>query len=726
MLGSPWTASLAIAAGNTVEALLALYLVRRFVPAGRIFDHTESTVHFVLLAGFVSTLVGATAGTLALLVSGGLAAGTQTLSAWFLWWMGGATGVILVAPLLIMFTGFKWSLWRPDNFKYFLGVFILTAVMEKLAFGGWLQFLPQHFPMAFLTLPPLLVGAFWVGRRWEMITVLFLAVLATQDTLMGLGPFAGYPLNESLLLLQMFLGTAAITTLLTSTLIAERRAATDSLAEREKYFRALIEKSSDGLVLVDSEGRILYASPSLKRMTGYTRAEVPPGTLGASLVHSADAAILGQNLRAVAEAPEKTLSFEVRLRHQAGNWLWVAVTATNLLQYEPVRGIVLNLRDISREKAARRTESYLAAIVESADDAVIGRDLEGTITSWNRSAERLYGYPAAEAIGQPITLIIPLDRRYGEFTDISDRIRRGENAHYETVRLRKDGTLIPVSFVVSPMRGEAGKVIGASIIARDRAKEKELERRKHEFVSSLSYRLRAPIGEIGMYVGSLLKRKRQFSALEQQYLLKIEEANIRVAELLNNLLRVTRLSLDTMPVVPRPTELKREIDYVAREFAEKLGARTIALERPYRRANAVTVTLDPALLTAALGSLFSHALASVPAAGAVSVDFAKSDRDIQIHIRERGSAGLPGATEKRKGLPDRRTEADWQPPWNRRSGADRRAPKKGVERQAPEEGEDPSLDLYVARALIERLGGAFRSEYTDNGETKFSIVFPLK
>jgi PAS domain S-box-containing protein len=114
---------------------------------------------------------------------------------------------------------------------------------------------------------------------------------------------------------------------------------------------------------------------------------------------------------------------------------------------------------------------YLASVVETSDDAIITKGLDTIITSWNKAAERIFGYAAEEAIGQSITMLIPLDR-YNEEPAILARIRRGERIdHYETVRRRKDGSLIDISITVSPIKSDQGEVIGASKIARDSQSE---------------------------------------------------------------------------------------------------------------------------------------------------------------------------------------------------------------------------------------------------------------
>ena len=132
-------------------------------------------------------------------------------------------------------------------------------------------------------------------------------------------------------------------------------------------------------------------------------------------------------------------------------------------------------RGVTERMQAERAGDLLAAIVDSSDDAIISKTLDGVITSWNKSAERLFGYTREEAVGQHITLIIPEDRR-DEEVNIVERLRRGERVdHFETVRVRKDGTLIDLSLTISPVKDAAGHVVGASKVARDITERKQVE-----------------------------------------------------------------------------------------------------------------------------------------------------------------------------------------------------------------------------------------------------------
>ncbi len=132
--------------------------------------------------------------------------------------------------------------------------------------------------------------------------------------------------------------------------------------------------------------------------------------------------------------------------------------------------------------------SFLASIIESSDDAILSKDLNGLITSWNKGAERLFGYRAEEVLGKSITILIPANR-LDEEPAILERIRRGERTeHYETVRQRKDGSLVDISLTVSPIRTPEGVILGASKIARDITERKRAQERQAFLTRELQHR----------------------------------------------------------------------------------------------------------------------------------------------------------------------------------------------------------------------------------------------
>ena len=237
-------------------------------------------------------------------------------------------------------------------------------------------------------------------------------------------------------------------------------------AGKPESYQALIEASAQIVWTTDPGGAVVEDSPSWRSFTGQTY-EQWKGFGGLEAVHPDDRERVSDLWRrAVAE--RAALETEYRIRHISGDWRWMAVRAVPVVQTDGLirEWVGMNI-DITVRKQGEEARARLAAIVESSDDAIISKDLSGIITSWNKSAERLFGYTAQEAVGKPVTLLIPPER-FDEEPTILDRVRRGERIdHYETVRRRKDGTLLDVSLTVSPVTDSQGQIVGASKIARD-------------------------------------------------------------------------------------------------------------------------------------------------------------------------------------------------------------------------------------------------------------------
>jgi PAS domain S-box-containing protein len=163
------------------------------------------------------------------------------------------------------------------------------------------------------------------------------------------------------------------------------------------------------------------------------------------------------------------LHFDLESKIVPGSWFEAHV-------YPSPAGLSVYLRDITQRKSTELANSFLAAIIESSDDAIASKDLNGVLNSWNKAAERIFGYSAEEAIGQPATILMPPDR-VNEEPAILEKIRKGDRVdHYETVRQRKDGKLIDISLTVSPIRNEEGKIVGGSKIARDISERRQGEK----------------------------------------------------------------------------------------------------------------------------------------------------------------------------------------------------------------------------------------------------------
>jgi hypothetical protein len=237
---------------------------------------------------------------------------------------------------------------------------------------------------------------------------------------------------------------------------------------RSAQFETLLNQAPLGVYLLDAGLRILEANPIARAAFGETAGELI-GTCFDQLVHAhwekpyADEIV--RILRHTLESGESYITAEHRTgREGTVDYEWRIQRA--LLSTGDF-GVVCYFRDISDRKKAQHNANLLASIVESSDDAIISKNLNGIIMSWNRGAERLFGYTASEAIGKPIIILIPPDR-LAEEPEIIERLKRGERVdHFETVRVRKDGTHLNISLTISPVKDADGTIVGASKIARD-------------------------------------------------------------------------------------------------------------------------------------------------------------------------------------------------------------------------------------------------------------------
>jgi PAS domain S-box-containing protein len=588
--------SLLIAAGDTVEALVGAYLVSRFAGGARAFEHPLDVGRFAVLAGFSGPIPSATIGVTALWL-GGAVRGPEYTATWLTWWVGDGAGALVFAPLLL--------LWAQDRSAGALrrhpleaaGLVLSVVLVGQVVFGPW--HVAPSYPLMFLMFPLLLWAAFGFGPREVASAVVVLAIVAIGGTVQGFGPFALLDRNQSLLFLQIFLATLAVTNLSVAAVVAERR------------------------------------------------------------------------------------------------------------------------REQARLQAAWATQSRLGAIVDGSDDAIVSKTLEGIITSWNPAAERMFGFAAAEALGQPIALIIPAERLPEEEVVLA-RIRRGEKVdHFETVRRRKDGSQVEVSLTISPVRGPTGTIIGASKIARDigatkrhereraqllareRAARTEAEaanRAKDDFLATLSHELRTPLSAMLGWVE--IMRFRGDPATIAQGLERIER-NARVqVRLIEDLLDLSRIAAGKMRLETRPIDLGPVVLAAVETVRTAAEAKGVSLAS-HIGADAVVMG-DPGRLQQVVWNLLSNAVKFTARGGLVEVTVERSTSLALIRVTDTGQGIKPEA------LPyvfERLRQAD--------SSLTRFHGGLG-------------LGLAIVRYLVELQGGTVSAESPGEGRgATFSVMLPL-
>jgi PAS domain S-box-containing protein len=245
------------------------------------------------------------------------------------------------------------------------------------------------------------------------------------------------------------------------------------------WLSAIIDSADNAIISKTLDGIITSWNKGAERIFGYTAEEVVGKPV--QILIPADHADEEPSILAQLRAGRRIEHYETVRVRKDGSLIDILLTVSPIKSPDgTIIGASKIVYDVTERKRAEERLRQIAAIVENSDDAIISKDLNGRILSWNPGAERLYGYTAAEAVGQSITMLIPNDRP-DEEPHILEQIRRGERVHhYETVRMRKDGSLLDVSLTVSPVKDAEGRIVGASKIARDITERKRAEAERSE------------------------------------------------------------------------------------------------------------------------------------------------------------------------------------------------------------------------------------------------------
>ena len=502
--------SIGIAIGNTLEGVVGAHLVNRFARGRNAFHRAQDVFLFVTLAAVVSTTVSSTLGVTSLCL-GGFANWAKYGSIWFTWWLGDAVGGLVVAPLLI--------LWFEDHRVSWKGVqgiesivFLLCLVLVGDAvFGGLTPFGVDSYPLEFLCVPFLVWAALRFEQRDAMTAVFLLSGIALWGTLHGLGPFARETQNESLLLLQAFMGTLAVMTLALAAVASERRQVEEALRTSQGGLELQIQKRTEalskaiealkadinerkrveatlreqGLVLstvvsnapitlfaIDPNGIIRFSEGLVLQALG-----MKPGEhVGLSIfdVYREFPGFL-KNIH-LALAGEVSSSFE-----EAGGLdfeVHYALTRGPHGEASGLIGVAINITD------RRRAEDALGEIQERHSLLVMGvkeyaiymLDTQGLVMSWNQGAEHIKGYKPEEIIGKHFSVFYASEdvQRGKPEMGLQEAAEKGRFED-EGWHVRKDGSRFWANVVITALRDEAGNLRGFAKLTRDVTERKRAE-----------------------------------------------------------------------------------------------------------------------------------------------------------------------------------------------------------------------------------------------------------
>ena len=421
-----------------------------------------------------------------------------------------------------------------------------------------------------------------------------------------------------------------------------------TIAEQSDLMRATLTSIGDAVITTDIDGRVTHLNPVAETLTGRPQ----EGAIGETL--QTVFRIIDEQTRQPIENPAAMASREDRI---GGHLLLVAKDGSECPiddRVAPIRsgdgeihGYVLVFRDVRerREKErelsrGRAAEARLAALVQSSDDAIVSKSLEGIIESWNHGAERVFGYAAEEALSRPIAMLVPPERM-AEEREIIERIRNGERIDtFDSVRIRKDGSRISVSLTISPIKDAAGRVIGASTIARDISERErheqallEADRRRNEFLAILAHELRNPLAPISTGL-EVLKRAtdptRQAAIRDM-----MERQTDQLVSLVDDLMDVSRITQGKMEVRKQRVDLAGIIKMAA-ETSQPVISRSRHTLTVTGSRLPIEIDADPVRLAQAISNLLHNAAKFTPQGGLIELTAEESGGEAEICVKDNG------------------------------------------------------------------------------------------
>jgi PAS domain S-box-containing protein len=484
----------------------------------------------------------------------------------------------------------------------------------------------------------------------------------------------------------------------------------------ESLVCAIVDTSDDALNSKTLDGVITSWNQSAERIFGYAKAEA----LGRSISMLIPPERLAEEDEIIARVKrgERVDHFETVRRQKDGGLIDVAVTISPVrMEDGTIVGASKIARDITEQKRSGRADLLLAAIVMSSDDAIVSKNLDGVITSWNQGAERIFGYTADEAVGRPVLMLVPADRKHEE-PQILERLRRGERIdHFETIRVRKSGEVFPVSLTISPVRNARGDIVGASKIARDiselkriyaereqlleseraaRSQAERANRMKDEFLATVSHELRTPLNAIVGWTQVL--KEGDVSTDDVAQGIEVIDRSARIqAQLIDDLLDLGRITSGKMTLDVQWLDLGRVVREAIASVVHAATAKQIKIKTIIDHSGGGMMG-DHQRLQQVIWNLLSNAIKFTPKNGVVIITVRRVNSHVELSVCDNG----------------RGIEADFLPHVFERF----RQADASTTRQFGGLG----IGLALVRELVELHGGLVQAESAGSGQGSTFIV----
>lgn len=451
------------------------------------------------------------------------------------------------------------------------------------------------------------------------------------------GSFKHVIINSSALMKGgEFVHSMCFTKDITESLIAEKRRAslTAMLAEKEERLRLALATTELGTWDWDSNGEIVQLSDRSRQILGLKSDEEFANVL-LDLVYPDDRTYVFQQVKQRSDrTSDGHFEFTCRIiKKDSNSLIWIKVQgAAYFSDAQRSRRIIGTIMDITDQKKAIAKSAELVAIIDSSYDAIIGKTLDGIITSWNKAAENLFGYTAEEIIGRSILTLIPKDRQQEE-DYILGRMRRGNSIkHFETIRRTKTGKLIDLSLTISPIKNDAGEIIGVSKIARDITEKKQEERRKNAFISMASHELKTPLTTILLSAQVMQQHKETFGQPGATLGAKIESQVKKMMTMIQDFLSMAEVEGGTL----RLHKSSFKLDALIQECINDLHP-TDSNHPIVKNCNpSITIFADRNKMGQVLTNLLSNAIKYSPTGGTITTGCIISGKKVKIYVKDEG------------------------------------------------------------------------------------------
>ncbi|MDH5826820.1 PAS domain S-box protein [Sphingobacterium faecium] len=417
------------------------------------------------------------------------------------------------------------------------------------------------------------------------------------------------------------------------------------LEESVERLRLAIEATDLGTWDWDFEEGKIYFSDKTKEILDYKFNGVIDRTIF-QLIHPDDRNSINLKIEQLSRSTSNGhFDFMCRiLKPDLKNIAWIRVQGATYFNYkqEPSR-IIGSILDITDIKKSETKNAELVAIVNSSHDAIVGKTLDGIVTSWNSAAEELFGFTAREMIGQHIEKILPDDRK-DEEEEILDKIKTGESLQYfETKRRTKSDKILDVLLSSSPIRNEEGNIFGISQITRDISDKKQEERRKNDFISMVSHELKTPLTSILLFTQILQKKYDEtHDETSKQINDKIETQAKKMVSMIRDFLSLARIEEGKLQLNKEPLSLLEIFEEVKSEAELLISKHTIKIACTV----AVTIFADRDKILQVFTNLVSNAIKYSPAGGTISLGCEKLENAIRIYVKDQGIGIEPDNQKK--------------------------------------------------------------------------------